>query len=96
MDDTAAIPAKAAPLAEQLVAIGAQLHVILAHMEAWEADHGPRPDGASVPAILAELLESVLAPFARRSPDDAAAATRILTEVAAIIEGELFLVRPPV
>jgi hypothetical protein len=93
MDD--AIPAKAAPLAGQLVAVGAQLHVLLAHMEAWEADNGPRPDGATVPQILAELLGTVLAPFARHRADDAIATARVLAELGAIIEGELFLVDRP-
>jgi hypothetical protein len=90
MDD--ALPAKAAPLAEQLVAVGAQLHLVLAHMEAWEADNGPRPDGATVPQILTELLETVLAPFARHRAGDAVATARVLAEVGAIIEGELLLV----
>jgi hypothetical protein len=90
-----AIPAKAAPLAEQLVALGTCLHVILAHMETWEAEHGARDDGATVAQILGDLLATVLAPYARRHPADTAAAARILADVTAVVEAELVLVRAP-
>lgn len=90
-----AIPAKAAPLAEQLVALGTCLHVILAHMEGWEAEHGSRDDGATVAQILGDLLATVLAPYARRNPADIAVAARILADVTAVVEGELFVVSSP-
>jgi hypothetical protein len=77
-----AIPSKARPLVEQLVPVGARLHVVLAHLEACGA-----PDA---PGALAGLLDAILTPLARRRPDDLALAARVLEEVAAAIEEELF------
>lgn len=85
------IPTSATPLAEQLATLGAQLHAILTHMEAWEAQHGPRPDGAAVPQVLAEVLVTVVASYV----GDHVSATRILTELGELVERDLFFVRAP-
>ena len=76
-----AIPSKAHPLAEQLAAVGAQLHVVLAHLEACGA---PDP-----PAALAELLDAILVPLARRRPADAVLAADLLADVGGVLGNEL-------
>jgi hypothetical protein len=93
MDHARAIPPKAAPFVDQLVGVGGQLQSILVHMEAAAAANGDRLTSQSVVEVLTELLGSILAPMARRRPDDAAIAASVLEEVAATIEAELFLVR---
>jgi hypothetical protein len=76
-----AIPSKARPLVEQLVPVGAQLHLVLTHLEACGA-----PDA---PGALAGLLDAILTPLARRRPDDVALAADVLAAVSAAIEEEL-------
>ena len=94
MDITSAIPPKAAPLVEQLVAVGGQLQSLLVHMEAAAAANGAALEAGAVPDVLRELLGAVLAPLARRRPEDCAIAGTVLEEVGATIEAELFLVPP--
>ena len=89
-----AIPPKAAPLVDQLVGVGGQLQSILVHMEAAAEANGDRLTNDSVVEVLTELLGSILAPMARRRPDDAAIAASVLEEVGATIEAELVLVAP--
>jgi hypothetical protein len=78
-----AIPSKAHPLAEQLVAVGGQLHLMLSHLEACDA-----PDPVEA---LTGLLDAILTPLARRRPDDVALAADVLAGVAAAIEDELLV-----
>ena len=92
MDHTPTIPPKAGPLVEQLVAVGGQLQSILVHMEAAAAANGSDLDARAVPDVLTELLGAILAPLARRRPEDCAIAGSVIEEVAATIESELFLV----
>lgn len=87
-----AIPSKAWPFVEQLVPLAGQLHLLLAHMEQFQADGHSAPDGPPVPDVLASLLDSVLTPLGRRRPDDLAAAADVLRAVAKVVEDELFLV----
>jgi hypothetical protein len=89
------IPSKAWPFVEQLVPLAGQLHVLLSHMEQFEADGHSAPDAPPVPEVLASLLDSVLAPLGDDRADDLATAADVLAAVAKVIEAELFLVEPP-
>lgn len=95
MDHIAAMPAKARPFVEELVPLAGQLHLVLAHMEQFQADGHSAPDAPPIADVLAGLLDGVLAPLARERADDLAAAAGVLAAVAAAIESELFLVVPP-
>jgi hypothetical protein len=86
-----AIPSKAWPFVEQLVPLAGQLHLLLAHMEQFEADGHPAPDAPPIPEVLAGLLDGVLTPLGRERPADLAAAADVLAAVAKAIEDELFL-----
>lgn len=90
-----AIPPKAEPLVEQLVAVGGQLQSILAHMEAFAAASGDSLTSRSASDVLTELLGTALAPLARHRGEEAAVAASVLADVAATIESELYLVAPP-
>jgi hypothetical protein len=90
-----AIPSKAWPFVEQLVPLAGQLHLLLTHMEQFEADGRSAPDAPPVPDVLAGLLDSVLTPLGRRRADDLAVAADVLAAVARVVEEELFLVTPP-
>ena len=95
MDPDPAMPAKARPFVEQLVPLAGQLHLLLAHMEQFQADGHSAPDAPPIPDVLASLLDGILAPLARERPDDLAVAAGVLAEVAKAVESELFLVEPP-
>ena len=90
-----AIPSKARPFVEQLVPLAGRLHLLLSHMEQFQADGHSAPDAPPVPDVLANLLESVLTPLARRRAGDLAAAADVLAAVTKVVESELFLVEPP-
>jgi hypothetical protein len=90
MDHT--IRSKARPFVEQLVPLAGQLHLLLSHMEQFEADGHCAPDAPPVPDVLASLLDSVLAPLGEERADDLATAADVLAAVAKVIEAELFLV----
>ena len=89
-----AVPSPAAPLVRELVPVGGQLHLLIAHMEQWSAEGHSAADAPPIPDVLAALLDGVLAPLARRHPDDVLAATRVLREVGVAIEREILLVVP--
>jgi hypothetical protein len=89
-----AIPSKAWPFVEQLVPLAGQLHLLLNHMEQFEADGHSAPGAPPVPDVLASLLDSVLTPLGRQRPDDLAQAADVLAAVAKVVEEELFLVEP--
>jgi len=92
MDRT--IPSKAGPFVEQLVPLAGRLHLLLSHMEQFEAVGHCAADAPPVPDVLARLLDSVLAPLAERRADDLATAADVLPAVGKVIEAELFLVEP--
>ena len=89
------MPSKARPFVEQLVPLAGQLHLLLGHMEQFQADGHSAPDAPPVPDVLATLLDGVLTPLARRRAEDLAAAADVLAAVSKAVEEELFLVEPP-
>ena len=91
---TRAVPSPVAPLVRALVPVAGQLHEVLAHMELCSAQGRSHPDAPPIPDVLAALLDGILAPLARRRPEDAEAATRVLRGVSEAIERELLLVTP--
>jgi hypothetical protein len=92
MDHTT--PCKAWPFIAQLVPLAGQLHLLLSHVEQFEADGHSAADAPPVPEVLASLLDSVLAPLGGERADDLATAADVLAAVAKVIEAELFLVEP--
>jgi hypothetical protein len=64
-------------------------------MEQFEADGVAHPDAPPIPDVPAALLTGVLAPLARRRPDDLATAAAVLDEVGRAIEDEFLLLAVP-
>lgn len=84
-------PSPAEPFVRALVPLAGQLHLLLTHMERFEEEGLSHPDAAPVPDVLAALLTGILAPLARRRPDDLDVAATLLDEVGRAVEDELFV-----
>ena len=75
----------------ELVPLAGQLHVVLTHMEQFQAEGLSARDAPPIPDVLAALLVRTLASLARRQPEELGVAGAVLAEVARAVEDELLL-----
>ena len=81
-------------LARSLVAVAAQLHGILSHMDANLAAGRSAPGAPPPPVVLESLLGGCLEEMVERDPLLAELMANALDEIGAIVADEIFLVAP--
>jgi hypothetical protein len=78
-------------LAHNLVEAGGYFSVVISQMAHFAARH-PNPDGKSIPDVLHELVEGILADQLKAHPQDVATAARVISAaIDAISENLLFV-----
>jgi hypothetical protein len=77
------------------VPLAGQLHLLLTHMEQFEAEGLGHPDAPPIPHVLAGVLVQALARLARERPGDLAVAADLLDAVSRAVEEEIFVLPIP-